>query len=76
MITPTEIKHYEELKDSVAFWIDSNAKLQSSSDFLKPFITAYERETEFRVLSCQSCIIDCLIWFRMELKKQTELKKK
>jgi len=64
-MTAEEKSHFENNKSRINMWIDTNAILQPTSEVLLPLIAAYERETEYRVRACSSCLIDCLIWCRI-----------
>lgn len=68
MITQNEYKHIETNLEKINAWIGVHATLQES-DITKPIFEMYERETTFKVLSCNDCKIDALIWAKLELRK-------
>lgn len=67
-MTEQEINHVNTNREIINMWIETHASLQPSNDILIPLIAAYERETEYRIKACPSCLVDCLIWCRMNAK--------
>lgn len=65
----SEINHWKLNQDLFDFWIHRNERLQASADILQPMIEAYERETTFKVIACQDCLIDALRWCKLQVKE-------
>lgn len=63
------IEHFKKHIDRFNSAIDNKLVLQPSSDYLKPLIPIFEEETNTSVRSCSDCLIDMLIWFKLEIKK-------
>jgi hypothetical protein len=65
------LKHFQSNLPTFQLWIDTNARLQWSSDILQPLIKPFkEANPSVNVHGgCQDCIIDMLMWYKIELSK-------
>jgi len=65
------IKHYEANKDLFDFWIERREKLQIGMVILKPIVEEFKKQNPgMRPDSCSECVVDVLVWVKMEYKKQ------
>lgn len=56
-------------------WIENQSRLQISNDIFKPLIPVFqEANPTVNIYGCQDCIIDMLIWCRMQYKKPGPVK--
>lgn len=57
-------------------WINNNSRLEPSADILQPLIKPFETENPgVNIRSCKDCIIDMLIWAKIQLKNKTNERK-
>ena len=67
------IKHYEANKELFDFWIGRREKLQIGMAILRPIVKAFkEHNPGMRPDSCADCVVDLLVWVKMQYKKQTK----
>jgi len=67
--------HYLANKPTFSTWINSNQKLPYSHDLLKPLIPEYMKAyPNADLVSCQTCIIEMLMWYN-DQTKETETPK-
>lgn len=71
------LQYIEANQDIFRLQIKMNARLQSSSDILKPIIPAFlESNKGVNLEGCPECILDMLRWSIKELKESKESKPK
>ena len=64
------LKHVKENEDTFKFWIENHTQLQASNDIFAPIIPEFQKAfPQTNVYSCPNCIIDMLMWARIQLKK-------
>lgn len=58
-------------------WITNNSILEPSADILQPLIKPFEAENPgVNIRSCKDCIIDMLIWAKIQLKNKPKNERK
>ena len=65
-------KHYNENKDVIDFYIQTNARLQEGMDLLRPFVDFYNEKGYTLSHNCPDCLIDMLRYCRKEIKEINE----
>lgn len=70
-------KHVQDNAELFNFWIERNERLQYSADVLKPLIEPFKAANPtVNIHGCQDCIIDMLIWAKIQLKNKPNKTKK
>lgn len=68
--------HVENNLEVFNLWIETNSRLQASADILKPLIGPFLTENPTVNLNgCPDCIIDMIIWSKIQLKNKPNTKK-
>lgn len=69
-------KHYEANKELFDFWIQRREQLQIGMTILRPIVKEFkELNPGMRPDSCSECVVDLLVWAKMQYKKQTKKQK-
>lgn len=63
--------YIEQNKDLFNLWIETKAMLEPSADIFKPLIPVFiESNPGVNLYSCKECILDMLIWAKIQLKNK------
>lgn len=64
------VAHWELHAETFNFWIERHERLQSGMAVLKPLKPLFiAGNPTVNITGCQDCLIDMLIWCRMEYKR-------
>lgn len=64
------LKHVKENEETFKLWIETHAQLQISNDIFAPIIPEFIKAfPQTNIYGCQNCILDMLMWARIELRK-------
>lgn len=68
------LQHFKQNKPTFDIWIKTRQYLQLSNDIIKPLVQPFKDENPLSNLSesCPDCIIDMLIWYNIQLKKENK----
>ena len=66
--------HVANNSEAFDLWIENHSKLQHSADILQPLIEPFLKENPtVNLKGCSDCIIDMLIWAKIQLKNKNNV---